>query len=66
MQPPPQTPVPTLVISDLDSLSNSFTTELRIEILGFVLKKLLTYFQMLIVTHALHCVDGLFLAFILF
>ena len=27
---------------------------------GFVLKKLLTYFEMLIVPHALQCVDGCF------
>ena len=30
-------------------------------VLGFALKKLLTHFEMLIVPHALHCVDGCFL-----
>ena len=40
--------------SDLDSLSDSLTRELKIRVVGFVLKKLLTYFEMLIVPHALH------------
>ena len=30
---------------------------------GFVLKKLLTYFEMLIVPHALQCEDGCFFVF---
>ena len=29
-------------------------------VVGFVRKKLLTYFEMLIVPHALQCVDGCF------
>ena len=37
---------------------NSLTRELKIRVVGFVLKKLLTYFEMLIVPHALQCVDG--------
>ena len=37
---------------------NSLTRELKIRVVGFVLKKLLTYFEMLIVLHALQCVDG--------
>ena len=41
---------------------NSLTRELKIRVVGFVLKKLLTYFEMLIVPHALQCVDGCFLA----
>ena len=32
-------------------------------VVGFVLKKLLTYFEMLIVAHALQCVDGCFFVF---
>ena len=28
------------------------------KVVGFVLKKILTYFEMLIVPHALHCVDS--------
>ena len=32
-------------------------------VVGFVLKKLLTYFDMLIVPHALQCVDGCFFVF---
>ena len=39
---------------------NSRTRELKIRVVGFVLKKLLTYFEMLIVPHALQCVDGCF------
>ena len=41
---------------------NSLTRELKIRVVGFVHKKLLTYFEMLIVPHALQCVDGCFLA----
>ena len=29
----------------------------KVEVVGFVLKELLTYFKMLNVPHALHCVD---------
>ena len=32
---------------------------------GFVLKKLLTYFKMLVVSHPLHCVDSCFFVFYL-
>ena len=39
---------------------NSLTRELKIRVVEFVLKKLLTYFEMLIVPHALQCVDGCF------
>ena len=42
---------------------NSLTRELKIRVVGFVLKKLLTYFEMLIVPHALLCVDGCFFVF---
>ena len=34
--------------------------ELKIRVVGFMLKKLLAYFEMLIVPHALQCVDGCF------
>ena len=37
---------------------NSLTRELNIKAVGFVLKKILTYFEILIVPHALHCVDS--------
>ena len=39
---------------------NSLTRELKIRVVGFVLKKLLIVFEMLIVPHALHCIDGCF------
>ena len=42
---------------------NSLTRELNIKVVGFVLKKILTYFGMLIVPHALHCVDGCIFVF---
>ena len=42
---------------------NSLTRELKIRVVGFVHKKLLTYFEMLIVPHALQCVDGCFFVF---
>ena len=35
---------------------NSLTRQINIKVVGFVLKKLLTYFEMLIVPHALHCI----------
>ena len=40
---------------------NSLTRELKIRVVGFVLKKLLTFFENLIVPHALHCINGCFL-----
>ena len=39
---------------------NSITKEFKIRVVGFVLKKLLTYFEMLIVPHAPHCVSSCF------
>ena len=44
---------------------NSLAREFKIRVIGFVLKKLLAYFEMLIVPHALQCVDGCFFVFIL-
>ena len=42
---------------------NSLTRELKIRVVGFVLKKLLAYFEMLIVPHALQCLDSCFFVF---
>ena len=39
---------------------NSLTRELKIRVVGSVLKKLLTFFEMLIVPHALYCIDDCF------
>ena len=44
---------------------NSLTRELKIRVVGFVLKKLLTHVEMLIVPHALHCVDSCIFVFYL-
>ena len=64
----PCPPPPFKKKSDLDSqiwilCQNSLTRELKIRVVGFVLKKLLTYFEMLIVPHSLQCVDGCFFVF---
>ena len=45
---------------------NSLTRELKIRLVGFALKKLFTHFEMLIVSHALHCVNGHYFVFYLF
>ena len=37
--------------------------ELNIKVVGFVLKKILTYFEMLSVPHVLHCVDSCIFVF---
>ena len=42
---------------------NSLTRELNIKVVVFVLKKILTYFEMLIGPHALHCVDSCIFVF---
>ena len=44
--------------SNLIFCQTSLTRELNIKVVGFVLKKLLTYSKMLIVPHALHFVDS--------
>ena len=60
----PLPPPPPQKKSDLDSLSKfTYYRELKIRVVGFVHKKLLTYFEMLIVSHALKCVDGCFFVF---
>ena len=42
---------------------NSLARELNIKVVGFVLKKILTYFEMLIVPHAVHCADSYIFVF---
>ena len=65
--PPPHTHTNTHPTTKKNQISilcqNSLTRELKIRVVGFVLKKLLTYFEMLIVPHALQCVDGCFFVF---
>ena len=66
--PPP--PPPTTTTTKKNQIwilcQNSLTRELKIRVVGFVLKKLLTYFEMLIVPHALQCVYLFFLYFTAF
>ena len=45
---------------------NLLTRELEIKVVGFALKKLVTHFEMLIVSHALHCENGHYFVFYLF
>ena len=47
---------------------NSLTRELKIRVVGFVLKRLVTYFEMLIFSHAPHGVhvNGHYFVFYLF
>ena len=64
--PPPPPPPPRKKHLQIWILcQHSLTRELKIRVVGFVLWKLLTYFVMLIVPHALHCVDGCCFAFYL-
>ena len=63
--PPPPPPPPTTKkkknLCQIWILCQNFTTrELKIRVVGFVLKKLLTFFENLIVPHALHCINGCF------
>ena len=44
---------------------NSLTRELKIRIVGILLKELLTYFEILFVPHAPHCVDCIFFVYYL-
>ena len=63
-RPPPPPPPPQKKKNQIWILcQNSLTRELKIRVVGFVRKKLLTYFEMLIVPHALQCVDGCFFVF---
>ena len=61
--PPPPPPLPPKKNQIWILCQNSLTRELKIRVIGFVRKKLLTYFDMLIVPHALQCVDGCFFVF---
>ena len=62
--PPPPPPHPTPKKNQIWILcQNPLTRELKIRVVGFVPKKLLTYFEMLIEAHALQCVDGCFFVF---
>ena len=58
--PPPPPPTHTHKNQIWILCQNSLTRELKIRVVGFVRKKLLTYFEMLIVPHVLQCVDGCF------
>ena len=44
----------------------SLTRQLGIRVVGFKLKKLFTHFKKLIVSHALHCLNGLYYYFVSF
>ena len=56
--PPPPPPPPKKKNQIWIHCQNSLTRELNTKVVGFVLKKLLTYFEMLIVPHALHFVGS--------
>ena len=45
---------------------NSLTREHKIRVVGFVLKKLFSHFEMLVVSHASHCVNSHYFIFCLF
>ena len=62
--PPPPPPQKKKMLCQIWILcQNSLTRELKIRVVGFVLKKLLTFFENLIVPHALHCINGCFFVF---
>ena len=63
--PPPKKKKKKKIMPDLDFFQNSLTRERKIRVVGFVLKKLLTFFENLIVPHALHCLNGCFFVFYL-
>ena len=63
LTPPPPPPPPKKKNQIWILCQNSLTRELKIRVVGFVLKKILTFFEMLIVPHALQCVDGCFFVF---
>ena len=63
LPPPPPPPPPPKKKQIWILCQNSLTRELKIRVVGFVLKKILTYFEMLIVPHALHCVDSCIFVF---
>ena len=45
---------------------NSLIRELKIRVVGFVLKKIFIYFEMLIASYVLYCLDGCCFVFYLF
>ena len=61
--PPPPHPTPRKKYQICILCQNSLTKELKIRVVGMVLKQLLTYFEMLIGPHVLHSVDGCFFVF---
>ena len=63
--PPPQKKKKIFLFQIWIPCQNSLTRELKIRVVGFVLKKLLTFFENLIVPHALHCINGCFFVFYL-
>ena len=63
--PPPQKKKKKKKNQNLILCQNSITIELNIKVVGFVLKQLLAYFEMLIVPHAPHCVDSCIFVFYL-
>ena len=63
---PPPPPNPKKKLCQIWILcQNALIRELKIRVVGFVLKKLLTFFENLIVPHALHCINGCFFVFYL-
>ena len=67
--PPPTSPPPSAFFFSFQIwilCQNSLTRELKIRVVGFALKKLFTQFEMWIVSHALHCVNGHYFVFYLF
>ena len=58
-------PLPTSPLHHLQP-HNNFTRKLKIRLIGFVLKKLFTHFEMLIVSHVTHCINGHYFIFYLF
>ena len=67
--PPPPPPPPAQKKKKIFQIwilcQNSLTRELKIRVVGFVLKKLLTFFENLILPHALPCINGCFFVFYL-
>ena len=59
------TPPPTSPLPPPSPAKIFFQILIIFRVVGFVLKKLLTVFEMLIVPHALQCIDGCFFVFYL-
>ena len=56
-------PLPTSPLHHLQP-HNNFTRKLKIRLIGFVLMKLFTHFEMLTVSHAPHCINGQYFLFL--